>query len=240
MSIKDNPGHKGGHTQVPNVLLEWLAKVHLPANCTRVLLYIIRGAYGSHESVGYIANSQIAAGTGLHKSVVSRCLRLLHAKGVITRDGKAVGVSVNHLLWPEPCLPPSEHHVHAVVDDTVNTQPKLAESPTKLAALSTGSSSPVAAQEAVGDTPEKGVPSGKPPDRFHEWRVQVIEEIAARRGCPSPNGAREARAITSMLKKRRTPWQILRAYDRMKSEPVWADKFLSMTALKRQLSEQGQ
>jgi phage replication O-like protein O len=134
-----NPQLEDGHTQIANEILEQMMKLHLSGNQWQVLLCIIRKTYGFKKKVDYIANFQIQKATGLGKSVVSRTLRELQARNIITRNGKISGLQKNWESWK--------------VSRIANPE-KLAESSTKLAKLSTELpklskkvSSPVVAQK---------------------------------------------------------------------------------------------
>ena len=94
-----NPQLENGHTRIANELLEQLMKRHLSPNQWRVLLCIIRKTYGFQKKVDYIANFQIVEATGLHKAVVSRCMKELHQAGLITRQGKYIGFQKNWEEW---------------------------------------------------------------------------------------------------------------------------------------------
>jgi hypothetical protein len=70
--------------------------------------------------------------TGLRKDVVSRALRNLKEKRLIIRNGKLVGFNKDYESWQNCQLRPVQ---------------KLAESPTKLAELSTKVDSPLVTQK---------------------------------------------------------------------------------------------
>lgn len=87
------------YTRLANDVLEHLARLHLSANQWQVLLCIIRKTCGFHKKVDQIANSQIVAATGLCKAVVSRALKDLHGKGIITRNSKHLGLQADLTKW---------------------------------------------------------------------------------------------------------------------------------------------
>lgn len=93
------PQLENGHTQIANEILECLMRVHLSPNQWQVLLCIIRKTYGFHKKVDYIANFQIIQATGLCKAVVSRALRELEDKNLITRKGKYIGFQKDWEKW---------------------------------------------------------------------------------------------------------------------------------------------
>ncbi len=87
-----NPQLSNGYTPIANEILEKLARLSLSSNQWQVLLVIIRKTYGFHKKVDYIANFQIGTATGLGKTVVSRILRNLNDRHIISRKGKIVGL----------------------------------------------------------------------------------------------------------------------------------------------------
>ena len=93
------PELEDGYTQIPNEILEKLARMPLSPSQWRVLLYIIRKTYGWHKKVDYIANFQIVEATGLCKAVVSRCLKGLNDMQLITRKGKLIGFQEDWEQW---------------------------------------------------------------------------------------------------------------------------------------------
>lgn len=166
------PQLENGYTPIANELLEKLVKMPLAPNQWRVLLCIIRKTYGFHKKVDYIANFQIGEATGLCKAVVSRCLKELKDRQLITRKGKIIGFQKDWGKWQglifqtqlgselaESSTPLDNKSKH-------NGQPKLAESSTELAESSTKVSSPAVAQK-IKDTitkdtiQKKGAPKKK-------------------------------------------------------------------------------
>jgi len=144
-----NPQLEDGHTQIANEILERLMRLHLSPNQWQVLLCIIRKTYGFKKKVDYIANSQIQTATGLGKSVVSRALRELYDRRIITRNGKVSGLQKDWEKWEVS----SSVNFIAKVSSLDNNKKlaksstKLAISSTELAELSTKVSSPVVAQK---------------------------------------------------------------------------------------------
>jgi len=94
-----NPQLEDGHTRIANEILENLIRIYLPANQWQILLCIIRKTYGFKKKVDWIANCQIVESTGLVKSTVSRALRGLEKRGLITRNGKSIGFQKDWEQW---------------------------------------------------------------------------------------------------------------------------------------------
>ncbi len=98
-NLMAQPQLEDGHTRIANEILEHLIKLHLSPNQWQVLLCIIRKTYGFQKKVDYIANSQIIKDTGLCKAVVSRALKQLAMKVIITRNGKSIGLQKDWEQW---------------------------------------------------------------------------------------------------------------------------------------------
>jgi len=111
-------------TQIPNEELERLMKMHLSPNQWQVLLCIFRKTYGFHKKVDYIANKQIMEATDLGKVAVSRCLKELMGRQLITREGKYIGFQKDWKRW--------EKLSESATSEEVTTGPELAESATKV------------------------------------------------------------------------------------------------------------
>jgi phage replication O-like protein O len=93
------PQLEDGYTSIANELLEQIVRLHLSPNLWQVLFFIIRKTYGYHKKEDYITNSQIVEGTGIHKSHVSRSIKLLIKKKIITRSGKFIGIQKDWEQW---------------------------------------------------------------------------------------------------------------------------------------------
>lgn len=94
-----SPQAENGHTQIANEILEQLAKLYLSPNQWQVVIFIIRKTYGFKKKVDYIANSQVVDGTGLSKPVVSRALKGLQERNIITRHKRHISFQKDWELW---------------------------------------------------------------------------------------------------------------------------------------------
>jgi len=135
------PQLENGHTQIANELLEQLIKLYLSPNQWQVLLCIIRKTYGFKKKVDFIANRQIVENTGLIKSTVSRALKNLEKRRIITRNRKLIGIQKDWELWEKLAeqitVSRTDNNRHEVssIDNNEKLamrQPKLAEQITKV------------------------------------------------------------------------------------------------------------
>ena len=94
-----SPQLENGHTRIANELMEQLMKLYLSPNQWQVLVCVIRKTYGFHKKVDYITNTQICNGTGLFKANVSRALRQLQQRNIITRNSKYIGLQKDWEQW---------------------------------------------------------------------------------------------------------------------------------------------
>ena len=173
-----NPQLEDGHTQIANEILEKLMKLHLSPNQWRVLLCIIRKTYGFKKKVDYIANSQIQTATGLGKSVVSRALRELQARNIITRNGKVSGIQKDWEKWKVSSSVNSEAKVSSSVNSEklAESSTELAISSTELAESSTKVSSPVVAQKKKETIQKKEKKINKRKKHYGEFKNVLLSD----------------------------------------------------------------
>ncbi len=138
-----NPQLENGYTPIANEILEKLARLSLSSNQWQVLLVIIRKTYGFHKKVDYIANFQIGTATGLGKTVVSRILRNLNDRHIITSKGKVVGLQKDWGKWQGLSFQPpldsklagqlTPQEVSSIANQSKqSSQPELAKQSTKV------------------------------------------------------------------------------------------------------------
>lgn len=89
-------------TQVPNEILEALARTYLSPNESKIVFLIIRKTYGWHKQTDWISLSQIVEGTGIAKPNVCRSIKSLRKRNIITRpDSKHIGLQEDCEFWRE-------------------------------------------------------------------------------------------------------------------------------------------
>jgi phage replication O-like protein O len=95
-----SPQLANGYTSIANEILEELAKINLSGYETRVLVFIIRKTYGWHKKADRIPHSQIVKGTGIHKAHVSKTVKRLADRNLITRDKhRRIGFQKDYKRW---------------------------------------------------------------------------------------------------------------------------------------------
>lgn len=93
-----------GYAKIENRLLEALAKIDLKVYEYKVLLAILRKTYGWDKDSDRIPGSQIVKLTGIKKSNVSRTIKGLIKKGVITKKGNKLGIERDFSKWKKLSL----------------------------------------------------------------------------------------------------------------------------------------
>lgn len=81
-----SPQIENGYIKIANELMEAFARYRIPGEQRQVLDVIIRKTYGFGKKWDSISNSQFAKATGLKKPSVSRAIRELLAKNVISKN----------------------------------------------------------------------------------------------------------------------------------------------------------
>ena len=101
-----HPQLEDGYTEIANEILEALYRINLSPYESRVLWFIIRKTYGWHKKSDRIPLSQIAEGTEILIPHVSRALRSLISRQIITRIGNnRIGFQKDYAQWQVKKLP---------------------------------------------------------------------------------------------------------------------------------------
>lgn len=107
-------------TRLSNDILEALSRTHLTPYEWRVLMCVFRKTYGFQKKDDWIAPKQITEMTGIHKAHVSRSLRLLAQRNMVTKRGNNIGFNKHLSQWKQ--LPNGVTN-HAVVTPSGNKLP---------------------------------------------------------------------------------------------------------------------
>ena len=94
-------------TQVPNEIIETLARVNLNSYESRVLWFIIRKTCGWHKDIDWISLSQLSEGTLIEKPNISRTINSLVKRNIIVRlVKKHMGIQADYCKWLDKDLQP--------------------------------------------------------------------------------------------------------------------------------------
>lgn len=106
----DNLQRENGHIDIAHGIAEALTHTNLSAYESRVLWCIFRKTYGYQKKEDWIAISQIVEMTGLHKAHVSRTLKLLCLRNIVTKGGNKMGFNKYQSQWRELPKGVTTHH----------------------------------------------------------------------------------------------------------------------------------
>lgn len=106
-----NPQVEDGYTRIANEILEGLARVRLSAYEWNIVMVVIRKTYGYGKKVDRISLSQFSQATAIKTRHVSRTIKFLIHRRILTADRQGpqfvrYGLQKNHALWRKP--PPNE------------------------------------------------------------------------------------------------------------------------------------
>ena len=105
-----NPQREDGHVDIANEIVEALAKIHLSSYESQVLWAIFRKTYGWHKKEDWITNSQIAEMTEIAESHVSRTIKILIQKKLVTKNGIKLGFQKDYEQWEKLPKGVTSHH----------------------------------------------------------------------------------------------------------------------------------
>jgi phage replication O-like protein O len=97
--------HPKNYCMIKNSLVEALSKIRLSGYETSILFAIIRKTYGfmlgdgERKTSDWISLSQLNNMTGIAESHISRTLKILVDRKIITKRGKNIGINKDTYLW---------------------------------------------------------------------------------------------------------------------------------------------
>lgn len=96
-----SPQLENGFTRIANEIAEALMRTNISAYQGRVLWAIWRETYGFQKKEAWISNSRLVGMTGLRKQHVSRTIKELLDRHIVTRSGYKVGFNKDYTQWRE-------------------------------------------------------------------------------------------------------------------------------------------
>lgn len=90
---------KEGYTQIPNKILEALAKTKLSPYESKYVFALLRKTYGYHKYEDYIANSQFAKLTEILRQHICRTEIKLLGRKIIICVGNKIGINNSFNQW---------------------------------------------------------------------------------------------------------------------------------------------
>lgn len=88
-----------GYTKIANELMEGFCFLTMSTNEAKVIFAILRKTYGYHKKRDRIALSQLALLTRLQKSHISRTIKGLITRRIVTVHGNEIGINKDITQW---------------------------------------------------------------------------------------------------------------------------------------------
>jgi len=108
----ENPQKENGHLDIANELVEVLAKTQLSNYESRILWAIWRKTWAWHKKVDWISFSQLKQLTKItQNSHISRTLKLLVMKNIVTKGGNKYGFNKHYGQWVKLPKGVNTHHL---------------------------------------------------------------------------------------------------------------------------------
>ena len=105
-----SPQCEDGFTKIANELLDALIRTNFSGYQRRVLDAIIRKTYGFNKKQDHIAYSQIIEMTEIKMPHVSRALKELRQRQIVTKGGNKIGINKDYSQWQKLPRGVSSHH----------------------------------------------------------------------------------------------------------------------------------
>ena len=96
-----DPQNENGYLAIPHDIAEALMRTRLSPNQSRLLWAILRKTWGWHKESDWISNSQFVEMTGISRGHVSRGIRELVMRNIVTRAGNKTAFNKDYTQWRE-------------------------------------------------------------------------------------------------------------------------------------------
>jgi len=128
-----------GFTQIQNELLEALAKAQMRGLITSreraVIDFIIRNTFGYHEEANTLRTSFIAKELGTNAYNISKILKRLQVKNIITKNGSNIAFNPNYNEWQAVKLPHHFQNIATIGNIATNGNKLLSPLATNIATI---------------------------------------------------------------------------------------------------------
>lgn len=94
-----SPQLEDGYTKIANELLEAIIGCYLSSYEKDVLLAIVRKTYGWGKKDDWVAACQLSDLTGIPRPHITRTVKKLQAKKIVTQTGNKIGVQKDYERW---------------------------------------------------------------------------------------------------------------------------------------------
>lgn len=244
-----DPRPEKGYTKIPNSIIEALCRVNLSPYQSRVLWLIFRKTYGWHKEADRLPLSQICSATGIARSNVSRALKALVARNMITRRDRVTAFQLDYGKWVKAPGKegPMEHRAEtrgfAAETLTVRAPPRgqVAVSDGTTTSFSADNKLLSLERPSKENTEETTKEILKGENRSSSTsssrrgggdpRVkEILAEITRREGHKIAHYAKEAREVKLALEDYEAD-QILGCWEEMKKNPFWGGRWLPLATV---------
>lgn len=94
-----SPQVENGYTKIANEIIETLMRTNLSSYQSRILWAIWRKTYGWNKKEDWISNNQLVMMTGIRKQHVSRTIKELIKRNMVTKSGNKTAFNKDYTQW---------------------------------------------------------------------------------------------------------------------------------------------
>ena len=96
-----SPQLEDGFIRIANGIAKELAKTYMSSYESQILWCLFIKTYGFNKKEDWISNSQFVEATGIYKSHVSRTIKKLVERKIVTQTGNKIAFNKYHTQWRE-------------------------------------------------------------------------------------------------------------------------------------------
>lgn len=115
------PQLENGYLKIANDIARYLAKTYMSSYESQILWAIFIKTYGFNKKEDWISNSQFVEITEMHKAHVSRTIKKLIGRRIVTQTGNKIAFQKDSRLW---CKLPNQVTVKKELPKRVQLLPK--------------------------------------------------------------------------------------------------------------------
>lgn len=118
------PQIEQGYTKIANEIVGYLARTYMSSYESQILWAIFSKTYGFNKKEDWVSNSQFVEITGMHKAHVSRTLKKLILRKIVTQLGNKIAFQKDSRLW---CKLPKQVTVTQIGTTVTQTGQKVTQ-----------------------------------------------------------------------------------------------------------------
>lgn len=118
------PQIEQGYTKIANEIVGYLARTYMSSYESQILWAIFSKTYGFNKKEDWVSNSQFVEITGMHKAHVSRTLKKLMLRKIVTQSGNKIAFQKDSRLW---CKLPKQVTVTQIGTSVTQTGKKVTQ-----------------------------------------------------------------------------------------------------------------